>query len=106
MAPAGRQCRAAQDTAPRSSPMCAASLHLPAREVLVAGIDGLELAAIDRNARLRQQTHQAAQLNKLHANLLDRRSAVLAEVGNRLVVRNEPARQPHHLDIAPCLTLK
>src|SRR5262249_45297501 len=37
----------------------AASLHLPAREVLVAGIDCLELAAIDRNARLRQQPHQA-----------------------------------------------
>jgi hypothetical protein len=30
------------------------------REVLVAGIDRLELAAVDRNARLRQQTHQAA----------------------------------------------
>src|SRR5262249_20404384 len=28
-----------------------ASLHLPAREVLVAGIDGLKLAAVDRNAR-------------------------------------------------------
>ena len=38
----------------------AASLHLPAREVLVSGIDRLELAAIDRNARLCEQTHQAA----------------------------------------------
>jgi ABC-type uncharacterized transport system substrate-binding protein len=28
--------------------LCAASLYLPAREVLVAGIDGLELAAVDR----------------------------------------------------------
>src|SRR6476659_11016402 len=83
-----------------------ASLHLPTREVLVAGRDGLELAAVDRNARIREQTHQAAQFDKLHADLLDRWSTVLAEVGNRLVVRNEPAGQPQHLDIAPCLTLK
>src|ERR1700719_1327613 len=84
----------------------AASLHLPTREVLVAGIDGLKLAAVDRNARIREQTHQTAQFDKLHADLLDRWSTVLAEVGNSLVVRNEPAGQPHHLDIAPCLTLK
>src|SRR5580658_6555191 len=83
-----------------------APLHLSAREVLVAGIDRFELAAIDRNARLRQQTHQAAQFNKLHADLLDRSPTVLAEVGNRLVVRGEPAGQPHDLDVAPSLTLK
>ena len=40
--------------------LCAASLHLSTREVLVPGIDGLELAAIDRDARLREQIHQAA----------------------------------------------
>src|SRR5215471_20855900 len=84
----------------------AAALHLATREVLVAGINGLKLAAVDRNARIREQTHQATQFDKLHADLLDRWSTVLAEVGNRLVVRNEPAGQPHHLDIAPCLTLK
>src|SRR3974377_277254 len=86
--------------------LCAASLHLPAREVLVAGIDGFELAAINRDARRREKTHQAAQFNKLHANLLDRWPAVFAEVGNRLVIRSEPAGQPHHLDIAPSLALK
>src|SRR6476659_3161129 len=48
----------------------AASLHLPTREVLVAGIDGLKLAAVDRNARIREQTHQAAQFDKLHADPL------------------------------------
>ena len=64
------------------------------------------VTAVDRNARIREQTHQAAQFDKLHADLLDRWSTVLAEVGNSLVVRNEPAGQPHHLDIAPCLTLK
>jgi hypothetical protein len=62
-------------------------------EVLVAGIDCLELAAIDRNARCRQQTYQAAQFNKLHADLLDRSPTALTEVGNRLVVGSEPAGQ-------------
>jgi hypothetical protein len=38
----------------------AAPLYLPAREVLVAGIDRFELAAIDRNTRLCEQTHHAA----------------------------------------------
>ena len=31
---------------------------------------------------------------------------ILAEVGDRLVIRNQPSRQPHHLDIAASLTLK
>src|SRR6266702_7555693 len=84
----------------------AAPLYFPLREVLVAGIDRLKLATIDRNARCRQQTHQAAQFNKLYADLLDRWPTVLAEVGNRLVIGNEPAGQPHHLHIAPSLTLK
>ena len=84
----------------------AAPLHLVTREVLVAGVDCLELTAIDRNARCRQQAHLAAQFNKLHADLLDRSPAVLAEVGYRLVVRSKTASQPHHLNIAPSLTLK
>ncbi len=84
----------------------AASLHFPTGEVLIAVIDGLELAAIDRNARCREQTHQAAQFNKSHADPLDRRPTILTEVGDRLVIRNEPAGQPHHLNIAPCLALK
>jgi hypothetical protein len=72
----------------------AAPFHLPAREVLVADIDGLKLAAVDRNARLREQAHQAAQFDKLHADLLDRWSTVLAEVGNRLVIGNQPPAKP------------
>src|ERR1700745_4524647 len=72
----------------------AAPFHLPACEVLVAGIDRLELAAVDRNTRRRQQTYQATQFNKLDADLLDRWPAVLAEIGNRLVVRTGPAGRP------------
>src|SRR4249920_2047053 len=86
--------------------LCAAPFHFPAREVLVAGVDGFELTPIDRNARCREQAHLAAQFDKLHADLLDRRPTILAEVGNRLVIGNEPARQPHHLNVAPSFTLK
>jgi hypothetical protein len=32
--------------------LCAAALHLPAREVLVAGVDGFELAPINRELDL------------------------------------------------------
>ncbi len=53
-----------------------------------------------------REGYEATQFDKLHADLLDRSPAVLAEVGNRLVVRSEPAGQPHYLDIAPSLSLK
>src|ERR1019366_3292696 len=33
-------------------------------------------------------------------------AVVLAEVGNRLVVGSKPARQPHHLNVAPSFTLQ
>src|SRR3974390_3116731 len=81
-------------------------LHFPTREVLVSRVDRLELAAINRNTRCRQQTHLAAQFNKLHADLLDRSPIILAEIGNRLVIGNQPARQPHHFDIASSLSLQ
>ena len=47
-----------------------------------------------------------AQFDKSYADLLDRSPTILAEVRYRLVVRSEPASQPHYLDIAPSLTLK
>jgi hypothetical protein len=34
------------------------------------------------------------------------RAIVLAEIGDGLVIRDEPSRQPHHLQIAACLTLQ
>ena len=60
MALAGRQCPAVQDSAPRSSPIVRGVAPPSTREVLVAGINGLELAAINRDAGGREQTHQAA----------------------------------------------
>src|ERR1700730_16697470 len=47
-----------------------AALDLALREVVVATVHGLELAAVDGNAGLRQQAHLAAQLDELRANLL------------------------------------
>ena len=83
-----------------------APLHLSLREVVVARIDCLELAAVDRNARFRQQTHLAAQGDELRTNLLDGRAVVFAEIGDGFVIRNEPSRQPHHFQIAASFTLQ
>ena len=83
-----------------------APLHLGAREVLVAIVHRLELAAVDRHAGLREQAHRAAQRNEPGANLADGAAIVLAEVGNRLVIGSKAAREPHHLNVAPGLTLK
>src|SRR5258708_21530566 len=76
-----------------------AALDFTLREVVVATVHGLELAAVDGNAGLRQQTHLAAQLDEFRANLPDRWAIVLAEVGNGFVIRPEPSVQPHNLEI-------
>ena len=66
-------------------------IHLGAGEVLVPVIHRLELAAVDRNAGPRQQTHGAAERYQLRTDLADAAAIVLAEVGNRLVVGGKPA---------------
>ena len=83
-----------------------APLHLGAREVLVAVVHRLELAAVDRHAGLREQAQGAAQPNKPGADLADGAAVVLAEVSNRLVIGSKPAREPHHLNVAPGLAFK
>ena len=83
-----------------------APLHLGAREVLVAVVHCLELAAVNRDVGLRQQAHRAAQCDKLSTNFADDSAIVLAEVGNRLVIGYKPTQQPHHLNVAPSLVLK
>src|SRR4029077_13307015 len=83
-----------------------AAPDLALREVVVATVHGLELAAVDGNAGFRQQAHLAAQGDKARANLLDRGTIVLAEVGDGFVIRNEPPGQPHHFQIAASLTLQ
>ena len=54
-----------------------------AREVLVAVVYCLELAAVNRDAGLREQAHRAAQCDKMSTNFADGSAIVLAEVGNR-----------------------
>ena len=80
--------------------------HLRAREVLVAVVHRLELAAIDRDAGVREQAHGATERNEPGADLPDGAAVVLAEIGNRLVIGNKAAGEPHHLDVAPGLTLE
>ena len=77
-----------------------ASLHLGAGKVLVSVVHRLELAAIDCNAGLRQQTHGATEFDKSGADLPDGAAIVFAEVSNRLVIRSKPAHKPHYLNIA------
>src|SRR4030095_11151852 len=40
------------------------------------------------------------------AHFADGRAIVLTEIRNRLVIGNEAARQPHHFNVAPGLTLE
>src|SRR6267143_5383935 len=83
-----------------------AALDLALREVVVATVHGLELAAVDSNAGLRQQAHLAAQLDEPRTDLPDGGAVVFAEIGDGFVIRNEPSRQPHHFQIAASLTLQ
>jgi hypothetical protein len=46
-------------------------LHLGVGEVLVAVVDRLELAAIDRNTRIGEQSHHAAERDEPGAHLAD-----------------------------------
>src|SRR5262249_9808866 len=82
------------------------TFHLRAREVLVAGVDRFELAAVNGDTRARQQAKLTAKRDKPHTHLADRRAIILAEIGNRLVIGNQPTRKPHHLDVTSGLALK
>ena len=76
--------------------LCLPSIHLGAGEVLVAVVHRLELAPVNRDACLRQQAHGAAEGDKPSADLPDGPTVVLAEVGNRLVIRSKAPGEPHH----------
>jgi hypothetical protein len=86
---------------PRAPP-----IHLALREVLVAVVDRLELAPVDGHARRGEQAHLAAQLDKLRTHLAQRRTVVLAEIGDRLVIGRQAPQQPQELQIAPGLALE
>jgi hypothetical protein len=75
-------------------------LHLARREVAIAVVDRLELAAVDRHRRLAEQTPTPAQHDELAADVLDRRTVLRSKVGQRLEVRGQPPYQPHQLEVA------
>src|ERR1700736_2661747 len=81
-------------------------LHLGLGEVPIPRVDGLEFAAVDRNARFVEQFKAAAQHHELAADLADRLAVVLAEVGYGLEVRHQAAGQPNQLDVALALPLQ
>src|ERR1700687_6042426 len=81
-------------------------LHLGLGEVPVPRVDGLELAAVDRNARFAEQFKASAQHHELTADLTDGLAVVLPEVGYRLEVWHKAAGQPNQLDVALALPLQ
>jgi hypothetical protein len=54
-----------------------AALHLRPREVLVAIVNSFELAAVNGNARRRQQAQPSAKRDKPRTYLADRNAAIL-----------------------------
>src|SRR5277367_4308145 len=82
------------------------ALHLGLSEVPISRVHGLELAAVDRNARFAKQFKTAAQHHELAANLADGLAVVLAEVGYGLEVRHQASGQPNQFDVALALPLQ
>jgi hypothetical protein len=66
----------------------------------------LELAAVDRDRVAIEQVQVPAERDEAGADLADGRAVVASEVGDRLEVRREPARQPDQLEIAPALAFE
>jgi hypothetical protein len=81
-------------------------LHLGLGEVAVARVDGLELAAVDRNARFAEQLKAPAQHHKFTADLADGLAVVLPEVGYRFEVWHQAPGQPNQLDVALAFPLQ
>lgn len=75
-------------------------LHLCTREVLVPVVHSFELAAVDSDARRGEKTYLATEFDNTRAHLAKSATIVLAEIGNRLVVRDQPTQQPHNFDVA------
>ena len=75
-------------------------LQFGAGEIPVTVIDGLELAAIDGDQGLGEQTQLLAQHDELSADTADCLAIVFAEIGYGLEVRHQPPGQPHQFNVA------
>ena len=80
--------------------------HLGVGEVPVTVVNRFELASIHHDRAAGEQAHLAAKRNEANADLAQGAAIVLAEVGDRLVVGDQPAEKPHQLDVAPSLALE
>ena len=75
-------------------------MHLGLGEVPIPRVDGLELAAVDRNTRFAEQFETATQQHELATDLADGLAIVFPEVGHGLEVRHQATGQPNQLDVA------
>jgi hypothetical protein len=66
----------------------------------VAIVVRFELRAVNRNARGGEQTKLTAEREKLGTSPADGSAIIPPEIGDRLVVGNQAAGQPHNLNIA------
>lgn len=76
------------------------------REVPIAIVDRLELAAVHRHAGALQHADPAAKLHKLGADSLYGLPVVAPEIGDGLVVGHQASGQPHQFDVASRLPLQ
>ena len=83
-----------------------ALFELVRREVAVAVVDRLELAAVNRHDAVGKQLELAADHDELAADVADAGTVVAAEVGDGLEVRRQASGQPHQLDVALALPLQ
>ncbi len=83
-----------------------ALLELVVGEVLVAVVDRLELAAVDRHDRFGEQIEPTAQHDEFATDVTDRLAVVPAKVSDGLEVRRQAPRQPHQLNVALGLALQ
>ena len=89
-----------------SSICCIRACELAWREVAVAVVHRLELAAVDGDDALGQQLELPAQRDEATADVADALAVVVAEVGDGLEVGRQAPGQPHDLDVALGLALE
>ena len=75
-------------------------------EGLVAVVDRLEAAAVERHHNPREQVELAAQNYELRKSRADRCDIVTAEIRDGLEVRHQAPGQPHQFDVALRLALQ
>ena len=81
-------------------------VDLHPREVPVAVVDCLELAAVDGHDSVGEQLQLAAEHHEAAADVANAFAVIAAEVCNGLEVGGEPASQPHQFHVALAFALQ